>query len=70
MELARKVIVWLGLFLIAGGYAMSQLAVFQGTQADYAQRLENPAVIGLLMIYFVGAVGVFLASTKETSNDQ
>lgn len=42
--------------LLAGGYAMSQIAYFRGTASEYAKTVNSPAVAALAAVVLVGCV--------------
>jgi len=50
--------------LLAGGYAASQWAAFQGTAASYAARADSPVVIASSLVLLLGAVVLALVPDR------
>lgn len=53
------------LVLLGAGYAMSQLAAFQGWAAQWAATVDVPAVRNLALILLLAAVALAFAPDEE-----
>ncbi|MBS1706685.1 MAG: hypothetical protein JST40_12495 [Armatimonadetes bacterium] len=65
MNLARLLVAIAVLILVVGGYIASQFAVWSGTTAQYAQRIDTEPVKMLALVLFVGIVALTIARKAE-----
>lgn len=69
MPLVRTSAFIAALLLLGGGYAASQIAFFAQTPADYAARVDTPAVKGLALVLLAVCIGSAIAPGKEEDSD-
>lgn len=68
MKTIRLGISCLGLLLLAGGYAASQMAYWQGRAADFARQIDTPPVVALSAIVLIASLLLSLKADADEAN--
>lgn len=65
MNLIRTITCILALALLVGGYCASQWAVWNGTTADFAQKIDSPAIKSLAAVVVLAAIAIHFTQAPE-----